>query len=126
MVFIPNVCIFKNRIAKIKGNANADITCKYGSKLCIFFPDNWQSVIILGDEIITNTSPTLIKLSPDETSFYLRIRGDQAQITLSEAYGSYVNAFTFTWGDGDDKSFTIRNQGTSTLEFSLNCVSLFD
>ena len=87
-----------------------DVTCKCGLKLCIFLPDKLPNVIILGDEIITNTSPTLIKLSADDTSFYVRIRGDQAQITLSEAYDSNVNAFTFTWGDGDDKSFTIRNQ----------------
>ena len=85
--------------------------CECTLKRCIFWPDDLPNVIILGDEIITNVSPTLIKLSPNETSFYVRIRGDQGQITLSEAYGSNVNAFTFTWGDGDDKSFTIRNHG---------------
>ena len=36
----------------------------------------------------------------------------KAQVTLSEEYGTSVNIYTFTWGDEDAKSFTIRNQGT--------------
>lgn len=39
------------------------------------------------------------------------------QVTLSEEYGPSINTYTFTSGDEDAKSFTIRNQGTIIMYF---------
>ena len=72
---------------------------------------------MIGDEIVTNTSPTEVKLKLSTTSFYVRIRGVKAQITLSEEYGTDINIYTFTWGDEDAKSFTIRNQGKLGMDY---------
>ena len=92
-------------------------------KLVLFFR-------FIGDEMITNTNPTIVKLDPSVSGFYVRIKGTNARITISTQYDWSVTGYTFIFGDGDTTTFTIldsRKQIYETqISFSLRvCSQMF-
>ena len=54
-----------------------------------------------GDEILTNTSPTLIKLNSDVDGFYLLIKGINGQVTLTDSYAKNAAGYAIIFGDGE-------------------------
>ncbi len=56
-----------------------------------------------------STSPTVVKLVPSRNAFYLRIKGSNAQVTLSSSYSQSVTGYTLIFGDRDPSAFTIKN-----------------
>ena len=70
-----------------------------------------QLYFLTGDEIVSNTHPSLIKLDTSLKWFYLRMKGGPAEVTLSTVYGYNDNAYKFVFGDGDGTGFSIRDQG---------------
>ena len=66
---------------------------------------------LTGDEIVSNTNPSLIKLDTSLLWFYLQMKGGPAEVTLSTVYGYNDNAYKFVFGDGDGTRFSIRDQG---------------
>ena len=64
---------------------------------------------LTGDEILTNTSPTLIKLNPDVDGFYLRVKGMNGQVTLADSYSKNAAGYIIIFGDGDMQTITIKD-----------------
>ena len=64
---------------------------------------------LTGDEILTNTSPTLIKLNSDVDGFYLRVKGMNGKVTLADSYAKKATGYTIIFGDGDMQTITIKD-----------------
>ena len=81
---------------------------------------NVRNCFLTGDEIVSSTHPSLIKVDTSLKWFYLRMKGGPAEVTLSTVYGYNENAYKFVFGYGDGTGFSIRDQGKVFFTFTLN------